>query len=98
MSNWQPIDLTGDPKIEAQIREYARKKYNRHEVVFVEGYANRERQRAEFTIDNSYLHRVDESELEAYNRNNSKAWERHYKADAIRRRYEELQAKSYITG
>lgn len=37
MSNWQPPDLTGDPEIEEQIRQYyIKKKYRNQGVVFVE--------------------------------------------------------------
>lgn len=95
MSNWQPTDLTGDPEVEKQIREYARKKYGRPEIIFVEGIANRERKRAEFTIDNSYMQKVSNEDMELHNRVNSTAWKKYYKADKIRKRYEEEQIQSY---
>lgn len=92
------IDLTGNPTVEKAIRDYAKLKMDKqNQVVFVEGVANRERKRINFSINNNYLHKINKEELELYNRNNSKAWERHYKADKTRRRYEELQIDEYIS-
>lgn len=97
MSNWQPPDLTGNPEIEEQIRQYYnRKKYKNQEVVFTEGVATEPRQRAEFTIDNSHLHKISTEDKELYNRANSTAWDKYYKGDKVRRKYEEEQKESYI--
>lgn len=85
------IDLTGDPIVEEQIRQYyvmKKGKEERLKVEFVEGVETRERERAKFTIDNSYVLEVPQEEMELYNRNNSKAWSRHEKADKTRRRLE----------
>lgn len=100
MTNWQPVDLTGDPAVEEQIRQYyirKKAKEDRLKVVFREGVATEPRQRVEFTIDNSYMHEVSKEELDIHNRNNSKAWERYYKGDKIRRRYEDRQREEYTT-
>lgn len=83
------IDLTGDPEVEEQIRQYyVKKKYKEdlQKVAFVEGVATREKERAEFTIDNTNTLKISIEELELYSRNNSKAWKRHYKSDKTRRR------------
>lgn len=99
MSNWQPIDSTGDPAVEEQIRQYyLKKKYkeNFNKVVFAEGIATEERRRVEFSIDNSYLHKVSDEDKELYNRANSTAWDKYYKGDKTRRRYEEQQREDYI--
>lgn len=96
MSSWQPPDLTGDPKVEEQIRQYYnKKKYKNQDVVFVEGVATEERKRVEFTIDNSHLHKVSVEEKELHNRTNSTAWNKHYKADKVRKRYENQQKEEY---
>lgn len=90
----QVIDLTGDPIVEEQIRQYyVKKKLN--QVAFSEGVANRERERVQFNIDNSYLHKISADELELYNRNYLKACNKHYKADKIRKQYEERQREEY---
>lgn len=91
-------DLTGNPKVEEQIRQYYIKKKakeERNRVVFTEGVANREPERVEFTIDNSYLYNITAEERELYNRNYHKACEKHLKADKIRRKYEERQILDY---
>ena len=98
MSNWQPPDLTGNPEIEEQIRQYYnKKKYKNQDVVFTEGVANEERKRAEFTIDNSHLHKVSDEDKHLYNRANSTAWDKYYKGDKIRRKYEEQQKEEYTS-
>lgn len=98
MSNWQPPDLTGNPEIEEQIRQYYnRKKYKNQEVVFTEGVATEPRQRAEFTIDNSYMHKVSEDDMNSHNRAISTAWGKYYRGDKIRRKYEEQQKESYTS-
>ena len=98
MSNWQSIDLTGDPEVEEQIRQYYnRKKYRNQGVCFVEGIANEPRERVEFTIDNSYLQKVSSEDAELHNRANTKAWSKYYKGDKVRRRYEEQQKEDYIS-
>ena len=98
MSNWQPPDLTGNPEVEEQIRQYYnRKKYKNPDVVFAEGVATEERRRSEFSIDNSYLHKVSDEDKKLYNRANSVAWEKHYKGDKIRKRYEDQQKEEYTS-
>lgn len=98
MSKWQPIDLTGNPEIEEQIRQYYnRKKYKKPDIVFAEGVATEERKRSEFTIDNSYLHKISVEDKELHNRANSTAWNKHYKADKVRKRYEEQQKEDYTS-
>ena len=98
MSNWQPPDMTGDPEIEEQIRQYyIRKKFKNQNVVFTEGVAIEERQRAEFTIDNSYLHKVSEEDMDSHNRASSVAWDKYYKGDKVRKRYEEQQKDDYTS-
>lgn len=95
---YQIQDLTGNPMVEEQIRQYYIKKKAREEqnkVVFTEGVATRPRERVEFTIDNSYMYDITADEKELYNRNMNKAWEKHYKADKVRRKYEELQKQEY---
>lgn len=85
------IDLTGDPATEEAIRQYYVKKKLKEDllkVVFVEGVETRERERAKFTIDNSYVLEIPTEEMELYGRNQSKAWNRHDKADKTRRRLE----------
>ena len=93
MNTHKIVDLTGDPAVEEQIRQYYIKK--RNQVRFTEGVETRERNRAKFTIDNSQVLTLTEKELEVYNRNISKAWDKHYKADKSRRRYEEQQKLEY---
>lgn len=98
MSKWNPVDLTGDPKVEEAIRQYYnRKKYkeNLTKVVFVEGYANKERKRVDFSIDNSHSQIVSDEAMLIHNRAKTKAWERHYKADKLRTAYEEMQVEEY---
>lgn len=98
MSSWQPIDLTGDPLVEEQIRQYYnRKKYRNQEVFFTEGVANEKRERVEFTVDNSHLQRVSLEDAELHNRSNNKAWNKYYKGDKVRRRYEEEQKEDYTS-
>ena len=100
MSSWQPTDLTGDPIVEEQIRQYyVKKKYKEklQKVKFTEGIATEPRKRVEFTLDNSYLHKVSDDAMELHNRANSTAWDRHYKGDKVRRRYEEQQKEEYIS-
>ena len=99
MSNWQPKNLTGDPDVEEQIRQYYIKKKNKEEqnkVVFVEGIATESRKRVQFTIDNSYMYEIPEEEKRLYNRNMKKAYEKFYKADKIRRKQEEMQQQKYL--
>ena len=98
MSSWNPIDLTGDPIVEEQIRQYYnRKKYRNQNVVFTEGIATEPRERVEFQIDNSHLQNVSESVMELHNRANSTAWDKYYKGDKARRRYEDQQKEEYIS-
>ncbi len=98
MSSWNPVDLTGDPKVEEQIRQYYnRKKYRNQNVVFTEGIATEPRKRVEFTLDNSYLHKVSPDAMELHNRANSTAWDKYYKGDKVRRRYEEQQKEEYLS-
>lgn len=98
MSNWQPANLQGNPEVEEQIRQYyIRKKQQEQQkkIVFVEDRFGNRKRNQNFTIDNSYMHKIPKDELELYNRNNLKAQERYYKADKIRRRYEEEQKQEY---
>lgn len=90
------IDLTGDPIIEEQIRQYyVRKKVKEEQgkVIFTEGVATREKERVKFTIDN--LQKVSAEELELYNKNNTKAWSKYYKGDKARKRYENQESEDY---
>lgn len=97
MSNWQPIDLTGDPVVEEQIRQYYnRKKYKNQDVVFCEGVATEPRKRVKFAIDNSQIQKVSDDNTMLHNRANSTAWDKYYKGDKIRRKYEEKQSQEYI--
>lgn len=98
MSNWQPANLQGNPEVEEQIRQYyIRKKQQEQQkkIVFVEDRFGNRKRNQDFTIDNSDMHRISQEEKELYNRNNYKAQERYYKADKIRRRYEEEQKQEY---
>ena len=91
-------DLTGNPLVEEQIRQYYIKKKFKEEqnqIVFTEGVANRPRERVDFTIDNTYMYDITAEERQLYNRNNQKAWEKHYKADKVRKKYEEIQKETY---
>ncbi len=100
MSNWQPTDLTGDPKVEEQIRQYyVKKKYKEElqKVKFIEGIATEPRKRVEFTLDNSHLHKVSDEAKTLHNRANSTAWDKYYKGDKVRRRYEDQQKEEYIS-
>lgn len=98
MSSWQPPDLTGNPEVEEQIRQYYnRKKYKNPDVVFTEGVATEPRKRVEFTIDNSYLHKVSDEDMKLYNKSKSTAWDKYYKGDKVRRRYEEQQKEDYTS-
>lgn len=98
MSSWQPVDLTGNPEVEEQIRQYyVKKKYKNQSVSFVEGIATEPRKRADFTIDNSYLHNVSAEDKELYNRAKSVAWDKYYKGDKTRKRYENQQKEDYIS-
>lgn len=88
------IDLTGDPEVEEQIRQYyirKREKEDRLKVVFTKGVATRERSKAQFTIDNSHVVKVSDEDLTELERQNKKAWDRHYKGDKVRRKHEENQ-------
>lgn len=61
MSNQQPKDLTGNPDIEEQIRQYYVKKKAKEEqnkIIFIEGIATEPRKRVEFTIDNSNMFEI----------------------------------------
>ncbi len=96
--NNNTIDLTGDPIVEEQIRQYYVKKKAKEEqnkVIFTEGVANREKERVKFTIDNSNTLKISAEELELYNKNNAKAWDKYYKGDKTRKRYESQQTEDY---
>lgn len=98
MSNWQPKDLTGNPDVEEQIRQYYVKKKAEEEqnkVVFVKGVATEPRKRVEFTIDNSDMFEIPQEEKNLYNRNMEKAYKRFYRADKIRRKHEKMEQQTY---
>ncbi len=100
MSNWQPLDLTGNSEIEEQIRQYYIKKKAKEQqkkIVFVEDRFGKRERNQDFTIDNSHLYKITSEEKELYNRNNYKAQERYYKADKARKRYEEQQKEECIS-
>ena len=86
------IDLTGDPEVEEQIRQYYVKKKHKEEsqkVVFVEGVATREMERVVFTIDCN--HKALDEDIIEMERQNKKAWDRYYKGEKARRKHEKSQ-------
>ena len=99
MTNKQ-IDLTGDPIVEEQIRQYYIKKKYKEELLkvsFTEGIATEPRERVEFTIDNSYMQHVTEEDKQLLERGNSMAWRNYNKAERLRKKYEEEQTEDYAS-
>lgn len=89
MSSWTPEDLAGNVVVEEQIRQYyVKKKSKELKVIFTEGIATEPKTRVEFTIDNSDMQKVIESDMELHNRINSTAWSKFYKGNKAREAYE----------